>query len=174
MEGLHFDIKADGERFVIVWAGTYRSSRESCHMTQISCRKLEALTERSGLEFHYELHLGSKEKFIRLCCHIREYDRYKNCRTEAVLKKRLEEDGKDVERILGMREKLAEIFEKGFRKENAEFIARNRRSCKYKYNYLGLIRREIGAEDYDGALEEGAAFIRDTYPKAAELIGSVC
>lgn len=141
----------------------YEDSKET-HLTQFSSIELEKYKE-IGLDFHYELHMSSSKPFIRFDCHIYKYSNHKNYKTEENMLESLSNENKL--HIYYIRQRLKEIFKKEFYNRCSEsFIAD-------KYNYLGLIKRNINTLNYNEAIIESEKFIKDTYDKVIKLIKDV-
>lgn len=163
-EELFFDIVAEGERFYLAWAGPYRTVHERCHMTQITCPRLDAFSA-VGLQFHYELHYRPEGGFVRLCCHYAPYDAYVGLSDDEVRRKLAD---KGYTKAEGYRAALAEAFKQAFAgRADCEWIAK----CP---DYLGLLRKDIPAGGYAAALDACTAFIQATYGPAVKSIEAVC
>ncbi len=150
--------------FYLTSAGPYQSKYENTHLTHFKNEMLELIGEQNVLELHYELHFCEKEKYIRLCCHIRKYHDHKDYDKEEDMRKQLAAEGK--ERVIVIRKNLADAFEREFADFDCDFIAK-------KFNYLGLIKRNISSTDYNDAIAESEKFIADTYDRALKTIVSV-
>lgn len=149
--------------FSLTYAGDYNSRCECTHITCFKNDELERIGEQYGLEFHYELHFSEKEKFIRFCCHIREYHKHKNYKRKEDMRQKLAAE--DKEHLIAIRRALANAFKNDFADVDCIYIAK-------KFNYLGLIRRNINADDYSGAIAESESFIVDTFERALKTIVS--
>lgn len=153
MEKLVFD-GARGNK--IVFAGDCAYANERAHLTTFCSDELAELGKQCGLEFHYEMHLGNQGNFVRLCCHIEPYNSFKNLNSKDEYIAALRQAGKDRQR------RLRELLEQEF-VGDSEFAAS-------RYNYLGLLKRDICSDDYAKAVNECERFIEDTYQKAVDAI----
>ncbi len=140
----------------IVLTKEYFTRNERGHITQFFNDELERLGEKCNLEFHYEYHHNDEGRFIRLCCHIRPYGEHKNYKSKADYTERNSAE------VVQLRHDLAVEFKHAFANKY-HFIA-------VRYNYLGLIRKDIETSVDSEILQECEQFISDTLPTVLSII----
>ncbi len=158
MEKLYFSGANESK---INFAGDYCTKYEQCAMVQIFCDEFEQIGKDNGMEFHYELHLCTNS-FVRLCCHIRPYGENCNFKSKQAMLQKL----KGKEHLIEKRAQLADKFKKAFADTDVEFIAR-------RFNYLGLLKRDIAVSDFNVALAQAEQFIKYTFNTSLAIIKSV-
>lgn len=115
--------------------------REETNAIFVTTRRMDDFA-KYGIELHYEVHYTeNKSNFVRLDCHIKPYDNYKNCTKAEYIQKAVKEyDTAHVNKILKFRKELKDTFlsiGKRSKDDSLKFGKQN------KYNYWYLVTMDL-------------------------------
>lgn len=115
--------------------------REETNALFVTTRRMDDFA-KYGIELHYEVHYTeNKSNFVRLDCHVKPYDVYKNCTKSEYIQKVVEEYATaHANKILKFRKDLKDTFlaiGKRSKDNSLKFGKQN------KYNYWYLVTMDL-------------------------------